>query len=155
MTGHLVLTSLHAPSAASAIARLKAMGVEPTMLASSLNCIVAQRLARRLCPDCKQKYEPTPDERAELRLAEDVGVTLYRAPGCPRCARTGYRGRVALYEVMPVDGAVGHLIEASTEDIVGATVEDAMWTLRHDGVRLCLDGTSSLDEIRRVTGRPA
>jgi hypothetical protein len=117
MTGHLVLTSLHAPSAASAIARLKAMGVEPTTLASSLNCIVAQRLARRLCPDCKQKYEPTPDERAELRLAEDVGVTLYRAPGCPRCARTGYRGRVALYEVMPVDGAVGRLIEASTEDM--------------------------------------
>jgi type IV pilus assembly protein PilB len=151
MTGHLVLTSLHAHNAASAIARLKAMGVEPTILASSLNCIVAQRLARRLCPECREEYEAPDEEKAELGVDERE-LRLFRARGCPRCAKTGYRGRVALYEVMPVQGRIRRLIEASTEEIFAAAVEDGMRTLRQDGVRLCLDGTSSLDEIRRVTG---
>jgi type IV pilus assembly protein PilB len=150
MTGHLVLTSLHTHNAAASIARLKDMGVEPSLVATAINCIVAQRLARRLCTNCKEPYEPAAAERAEFGLPEDG--TLYRAVGCSRCAGTGYRGRVALYEVMPIQGRIRKLVEASTEEIFAAAVEEGMATLRTDGIRLCIDGTSSVDEIRRVTG---
>ena len=153
MTGHLVLTSLHAHNAASSLARLKDMGVEPSILATSINCIVAQRLARRLCLECREPYRPS---RAEL---EELGVDgkgprtgLHRARGCDACSHTGYRGRVALYEVLPVQGPIRRLIEASTEEIFAAAVADGMRTLRQDGLRLCLEGVSSLDEVRRVTG---
>lgn len=150
MTGHLVLTSLHTHNAAASIARLKDMGVEPSLVATAINCIVAQRLARRLCVDCREAYEPEAAERAEFGLAP--GGTLFRAVGCGRCGNTGYRGRVALYEVMPIHGRIRKLIEASTEEIFAAAVEEGMTTLRSDGIRLCLAGTSSVDEIRRVTG---
>jgi type II secretory ATPase GspE/PulE/Tfp pilus assembly ATPase PilB-like protein len=153
MTGHLVLTTLHTHNAASSLARLKDMGVEPGLLATSINCIVAQRLTRRLCLECREAYEPDAREREELGL-EPGGepVTLYRAKGCLHCSGTGYAGRVALYEVMPVQGRIRRLIEASTEEIFAAAVEQGMSTLRQDGVRLCLSGISSIDEIRRVTG---
>jgi type IV pilus assembly protein PilB len=150
MTGHLVLTSLHTHNAAASIARLKDMGVEPSLVATAINCIVAQRLARRLCVDCREAYHPDEAERAEFGLSE--GGTLYRAVGCSRCGGTGYRGRVALYEVMPIHGRIRKLVEASTEEIFAAAVEEGMATLRSDGIRLCVDGTSSVDEIRRVTG---
>ena len=154
MTGHLVLTTLHTHNAASAIARLRDMGVEQTLLATSINCIVAQRLARRLCIHCREPYAPT---TAELVAESADGIileteTLYRARGCPECASTGYAGRVALYEVMPVVGKIRRLIEASTEEIFAAAVEAGMRTLREDGIRLCRAGISSLEEIRRVTG---
>jgi len=151
MTGHLVLTTLHTHNAASSIERLKDMGVEPSLLSSSVNCIVAQRLARRLCFDCREEYTPTVEELAQFGLEPD-GRTLYRPHGCPHCAGTGYRGRVALYEVMPVHGQIRRLINSSTEEIFAAAVEDGMTTLRHDGLRLVYGGVSSLDEIRRVTG---
>jgi type IV pilus assembly protein PilB len=150
MTGHLVLTSLHTHNAAASIARLKEMGVQPSLLATAINCIVAQRLARRLCVECREPYEPDELERIEFGLPE--GGVLYRATGCERCGGTGYRGRVALYEVMPIHGRIRKLIEASTEEIFAAAVEEGMTTLRRDGIRLCVAGTSSIDEIRRVTG---
>jgi type IV pilus assembly protein PilB len=152
MTGRLVLTTLHTHNAASSIARLSDMGIDSGLLATSLNCIVAQRLARRLCADCREEYTPSDEERAELGLDESSDVRLYRAVGCVRCAQTGYRGRVALYEVMSVQGRIRRLIQASTEEIFAAAVEQGMTTLRQDGIRLCLLGVSSLDEIRRVTG---
>jgi type IV pilus assembly protein PilB len=153
MTGHLVLTTLHTHNAASSIARLKNMGVDPSLLATALNCIVAQRLARRLCEHCKEAYEATPAERTEMGLGPDDGDgVIHRAAGCPACTGTGYRGRVALYEVMMIQGKVRQKIEASTEETFAAAVEQGMTTLRQDGIRLVLDGTSSLDEIRRVTG---
>ena len=150
MTGHLVLTSLHTHNAASSIARLKDMGVEPSLLATAINCIVAQRLARKLCLDCREAYAPDDAERAALGVPGEI--TLYRAHGCARCAGTGYRGRVALYEVMPIQGRIRRLVEASTEEIFAAAVDEGMTTLRSDGNRLCLEGLSSMDEIRRVTG---
>jgi type IV pilus assembly protein PilB len=150
MTGHLMLTSLHTHNAAASIARLKELGVEPSLLATAINCIVAQRLARRLCENCRQPYEPPAEERESLGLAPDV--VLYQAGSCTRCGGTGYRGRVALYEVMPIRGRIRRLVEASTEEIFAAAVEEGMTTLRSDGVRLCAAGASSLDEIRRVTG---
>jgi type IV pilus assembly protein PilB len=154
MTGHLVLTTLHTHNAASSIARLVDMGVEPSLLATSINCIVAQRLARKLCTDCRQPYWPTADELAELKIEPARKDTLlYRPVGCVRCSGTGYAGRVALYEVMSVDGRLRSLIEAgTTEEIFAEAVAQDMTTLRQDGIRLALAGVSSLDEIRRVTG---
>jgi type IV pilus assembly protein PilB len=150
MTGHMVLTTLHTHNAASSVERLKDMGVEPSLLASSVNCIVAQRLARRLCPQCKEAYGASAEEAEHVGATPDA--TLFRPRGCTRCGGTGYRGRVALYEVMSVRGAVRRLIGASTDDIFKAAVEDGMTTLRHDGLRLVREGVSTLDEIRRVTG---
>jgi type IV pilus assembly protein PilB len=150
MTGHLVLTSLHTHNAAASIARLKDMGVEPALVATAINCIVAQRLARKLCQECREPYTPDADERAELGLPDDA--VLHRAVGCTRCGGTGFRGRVALYEVMPIHGRIRRLVEASTDEIFAAAVEEGMTTLRSDGIRLCAAGVSSIDEIRRVTG---
>ena len=154
MTGHLVLTTLHTHNAASSIARLRDMGVEPGLLATSINCIVAQRLARRLCLHCREPYTPDAEELADLGIdeGERATVSLFRAAGCLQCHGTGYSGRVALYEVMPIQGRIRRLIEASTEEIFAAAVEQGMQTLRQDGVRLCLAGISSVEEIRRVTG---
>jgi type IV pilus assembly protein PilB len=151
MTGHLVLTTLHAHNAAASIARLRDMGVDSRLLATSLNCIVAQRLARRLCLECREPYEPKEDERRELQ-APDGDLLLYRARGCVHCAGTGYSGRVALYEVLNVQGAIRKHIEATTEEIFAVAVEHNMTTLRQDGLRRVRDGTSSIDEIRRVIG---
>jgi type IV pilus assembly protein PilB len=152
MTGHLVLTTLHTHNAASSIARLQDMGVEPSLLAGAVNCIVAQRLARRLCLHCREPYRPDGHELAELGpVAADP--VLHRAVGCAACAGTGYSGRVALYEVMEIKGSVRRLIgSGSTEEIFAAAVEQGMTTLREDGIRLCLEGVSSIDEVRRVTG---
>jgi type IV pilus assembly protein PilB len=135
MTGHLVLTSLHAHSAAASVTRLREMGVAPSLIAGSLNLIVAQRLARRLCPECREQ-----------------DGEFFRAVGCSRCGDTGYKGRVALFELLPVRGEIRTLVESSTEAIFQAAVKQGMTTLREDGLRLCREGLSSLDEIRRVTG---
>ena len=154
MTGHLVLTTLHTHNAASSIARLADMGVEPSLLATSINCIVAQRLARRLCLNCREAYAADEAERTEMGLAASADdVTLYRARGCPQCAGTGFAGRAALYEVMAVHGKLRRLIESgSSDEIFAEAVAQGMTTLRQDGIRLVLAGVSSLDEIRRVTG---
>jgi type IV pilus assembly protein PilB len=149
MTGHLVLTTLHAHNAAGAITRLREMGVPGGLIASSLNCIVAQRLARRLCEDCREGYEVS----AEEAVAEvPAGTSVYRAAGCPRCNETGYRGRVPLFEVLPVQGEVRALVEESADSIFSAAVRHGMTTLRSHGFRLVREGVCSLDEIRRVTG---
>ena len=153
MTGHLVLTTLHAHNAASSIERLKDMGVEPGLLASAVNCIVAQRLARRLCVDCREAYWPRTSELAQMGLLEQKGkvdppslqglrpLRRHRLPR-PRRALRGDAGA----------GEIRRLIEGSTDEIFDAAVRGGMTTLRQDGLRLCLEGVSSLDEIRRVTG---
>ena len=152
MKGHLVLTSLYAHNAASAIARLREMGVDASMLAGSLNAVVAQRLARRLCVHCRREYAANAEELgvADQTMSDDV--LLYAAVGCTKCHGTGYIGRVALREVMPVHGEVRALVESSAEEIFAAAVRQGMTTLRDDGMRLALTGVSSVDEIRRVTG---
>jgi type IV pilus assembly protein PilB len=152
MTGHLVLTTLHTQDASSAIARLRDMGVESPLLASALNCIVAQRLARRLCTDCRIAYEPSPEERGAVGMEADHEGVLYRPDGCVRCAGTGFRGRVALYEVMPVRGELRRLFAASTEEIFAVARAQGMTSLHEAGLRLCREGISSLEEIRRVIG---
>ena len=154
MTGHMVLSSLHAQNAASAIARLKDMGVDPGLIATSLNCIVAQRLARKLCQHCREAYQPDDAELAELGLpvVDESHAWLYRAAGCEACSFTGYAGRVGLFEVMPIRGEIRGLIESSTDEIFAAAVKGGMTTMRQDGIRLTLTGVTSLAEVRRVTG---
>jgi len=154
MTGHLVLTTLHTHNAASSIARLVDMGAEPNLLATSINCIVAQRLARRLCEACREAYWPNAEDLEELGRAEpSEDLWLYRPVGCVHCGGTGFKGRVALYEVMTVQGRMRRLIETgSTDEIFAEAVAQGMTTLRQDGLRLALAGVSSLDEVRRVTG---
>jgi type IV pilus assembly protein PilB len=152
MTGHLVLTSLHAHNAASAIARLRDMGVDTSLLASSLNAVVAQRLARRLCVHCRREYAADAEELGVADQSMSEHVLLYAAVGCAKCQGTGYAGRVALREVMSVHGEVRALVESSAEEIFAAAVRQGMTTLRDDGMRLALTGVSSVDEIRRVTG---
>jgi type IV pilus assembly protein PilB len=154
MTGHMVLSSLHAQNAASAIARLKDMDVDPGLIATALNCIVAQRLARKLCDSCRESYVPDESELAAVGLPtfEYGRAHLFRAAGCESCSFTGYTGRVGLFEVMPIRGDLRGLIERSTEEIFAAAVEGGMTTMREDGIRLALAGVTSLAEVRRVTG---
>jgi type II secretory ATPase GspE/PulE/Tfp pilus assembly ATPase PilB-like protein len=151
MTGHLVLTTLHTQDAASSVARLRDMGIDASLVATCVNCVVAQRLARRLCTECRKPYAPSEQERARLHASPEV---LYSPAGCARCSETGYRGRVALYELLMVEGQVRRLIEeqASTEAIREAAVSHGMTTLRQDGLRLVVEGVTSLEEIHRVTG---
>jgi type IV pilus assembly protein PilB len=151
-TGHLVLTSLHAHNAASAIARLRDMGVDPGLIAGSLNAVVAQRLARRLCVHCREPFGTSAEAAGIANDELEGAVTLFRAVGCGKCQGTGYAGRVALREVMPVVGEVRALVERSAEEIFAAAVRQGMTTLGDDGKRLALAGVSSVEEIRRVTG---
>jgi type IV pilus assembly protein PilB len=157
LTGHLVLSTLHTNDAASTPMRLVEMGVEPFLVTSALDCIVAQRLARRLCDKCKEAYEPTEAELAaagwpleELKSGE--WPTLYKAIGCPACGRTGYRGRFALHEVMPITEEIERLIieRRSTEDIEKVGIMQGMLRLRDDGLRKVGMGQTSLEEIFRV-----
>ncbi|MFL5955425.1 MAG: GspE/PulE family protein [Gaiellaceae bacterium] len=153
MTGHLVLTTLHTNDAASAMARLRTLGVESDLLSSSINCIVSQRLARRLCLHCREAYEPTPEQVMSMNvISTGAALTLYRATGCLQCANTGYSGRLALYELMPIQGLGRVLLQGSTDEIFDAAVAAGMRTLREDGVRQALAGVTTLEEIRRVTG---
>jgi type IV pilus assembly protein PilB len=155
LTGHLVLSTLHTNDAPSAVVRLTEMGIEPFLVGSALDCVLAQRLARRLCPKCKEAYTATPEM---LRANEfpwqdgDPLPTLYRPVGCSACSKTGYKGRLALHEVMAVSEEIEKLCveHASSMQIRQVAVEQGMITLRHDGLLKVLDGTTSVEEIFRV-----
>ena len=153
LTGHLVLSTLHTNDAPSAVTRLTEMGIEPFLVGSALDCIVAQRLARRLCDRCKEPYQHAPDELQALRFPSDGGVpTIYRAVGCPSCSHTGYRGRIALHEVMPVTEEIERLAvaRASSAEIGRVAIDQGMKTLRQDGWAKVLLGLTSIEEILRV-----
>jgi type IV pilus assembly protein PilB len=155
LTGHLVLSTLHTNDAASAITRLVEMEVEPYLVASALDCVVAQRLARRLCDHCKESYKPSKAELEQARFPEKIRgeiKELFRPVGCTRCGRTGFRGRMGLYEVMPITEEIERLTaEAkSSEDINRLAIEQGMITLREDGLEKAQQGYTSVDEIFRV-----
>ncbi len=153
MTGHLVLTTLHAQSAASAVQRLLDMGVDRGLITTAINCFVAQRLARRVCVACAEKYEPTEDELRAVGMPTAMsGVILHRAVGCATCSDIGYKGRVPLFEVLPVTERIASLVSAPTREIEAAAVAEGMLRLRDDGLRLCIAGVTTLDEINRVAG---
>lgn len=150
LTGHLVLSTVHTNDAAGAITRLRDMGVEPFLLASTLRLIVAQRLVRRLCGECR-RAEPADAATARL-LGIKAGQTVWRPQGCAHCNQTGYVGRVGLYEVIRVDDRVRRLIAAEAdEDAINAAAFDAAGTLSQRARALVLDGTTSVEEAVRVT----
>jgi type IV pilus assembly protein PilB len=151
LTGHLVLSTLHTNDAPSSVSRLIEMGVEPFLVGSALDSVLAQRLARRLCEHCKEPYEPSEQlvEQARWTTAPD---TVYRANGCKVCSHTGYRGRVAVHELMLVDEEIERLAveRVSTDRLARAAVEAGMRTLREDGMAKVSEGVTSFEEILRV-----
>ena len=151
LTGHLVLATLHTNDASSAITRLVDMGIEPFLLASSTIGVLAQRLARRLCPACRTAYESDAGEMELLGVTRPV--TLYHATGCPDCSQTGYRGRTGLYELLVVDDAIRALVHqgGNEQEIRTRGVENGMTLLRADGISRVLAGETSLEEVLRVT----
>lgn len=157
LTGHLILATLHTNDAAGAVSRLSDMGIEPYLTSSSLVGVVAQRLLRILCKNCKQPYELNREEILlsapdfPLEEGEDK-ITLYRPKGCVRCNQTGYRGRMGVYELLSVSEKIQRLIlnQASTQEIKAAAVEEGMITLRQEGLSKVKEGITSLDELLRV-----
>jgi len=155
LTGHLVLSTLHTNDAPSAVTRLTEMEVETFLVASAVDCVVAQRLARKLCERCREPYRPEPTELIEAGFAEDRLGELgefYRAAGCNACSNTGYRGRIGLYEVMTMSEEIERLTveRASSETIRQVAVEQGMRTLRDDGLEKARRGLTSIEEIARV-----
>jgi type IV pilus assembly protein PilB len=156
LTGHLVLSSLHTRSAAATPARLVKMGVEPFLVTSALQCIVAQRLVRRLCERCKLPTAPKPDVLGRLGwTAEDeehIDGRFFRATGCTTCRDTGYLGRFALYEVMPVTDRIADAITewAPTAEIERIAVKEGMTSLMRDGLMKAALGLTTLEELHRV-----
>ncbi|WP_199424070.1 GspE/PulE family protein [Actinotalea solisilvae] len=155
LTGHLVLSTLHTNDAPSAVTRLIEMGIEPFLVGSALDCVVAQRLARKLCAKCKEAYQPSEVELIAARFPWSPGEelpTLYRPAGCSSCSRTGYKGRMALHEVMRVTEDIErHAVAHSSSSDIGATArEQGMITLRDDGWTKVLLGETSIEEILRV-----
>jgi len=151
LTGHLVLSTLHTNDAPSTINRMIDMGIEPFLVASSVNVIMAQRLVRRLCPKCKQKEKIHPEALRELGIVSDETFDMYKAAGCPACSNTGYSGRTGLYEVMPVSDALREMIlnRASAAEIKEQAVREGMATLRGDGIWKLKNGITSLEEVLR------
>ena len=155
LTGHLVLSTLHTNDAPSAITRLTEMGIEPFLVGSALDCVLAQRLARRLCAKCKEAYVPTAEMMRDMRFpwSPDAPLpTLYRPIGCSACSKTGYKGRLALHEVMAVSEDIERLAveHASALAIGNVAREQGMITLRDDGLAKVLTGDTSIEEILRV-----
>ena len=155
LTGHLVLSTLHTNDAATTPTRLVEMGVEPFLVTSALDCIVAQRLARKLCERCKEPYVPT---ESELEVAgwdldaERELPTLYRAVGCSACGKTGYHGRFAIHEVLLVSEEIERLIvsRAHSEDVKKVAVAQGMLTLKQAGLAQVGNGMTSIEEVLRV-----
>jgi type IV pilus assembly protein PilB len=155
LTGHLVLSTLHTNDAPSAITRLTEMGIEPFLVGSALDCVLAQRLARKLCPKCKEAYVPTREMMAEMRFPwspDEPPPTLYRPVGCSACSKTGYKGRLALHEVMAVSEDIERLaVEHASALTIGKVArEQGMITLRDDGLAKVKAGHTSIEEILRV-----
>ncbi len=155
LTGHMVLSTLHTNDAPQTINRLLNMGVEPFLVASSVNCIIAQRLARRICSACKEEIEPKPEALRDLGVKmEEIGTfPVFRGRGCGACSDTGFKGRVALYEVMPIMDEIKELVlaGATAMEIKREAVRLGMDTLRMAGVNKLKEGITTIEEIGRST----
>ncbi len=151
LTGHLVLSTLHTNDAPSAITRLMDIGIEPYLLIPSLLVVVAQRLVRRLCPDCKEAYEPLPEQVNRFNLKAEL---IYRPKGCPICNQTGYLGRMLIAEVMTIDNHIRELIgkRADSSQLRQAAIQSGMESLLDSGVRKVEKGITSLEEVLSAVG---
>jgi type IV pilus assembly protein PilB len=157
LTGHLVLSTLHTNDAASAVTRLVEMGIEPFLVASAIDCVVAQRLARKLCQHCKERQIITSDVLRANGIRSQFDMETYAATGCPRCSHSGYKGRIGLYEVMTVTEEIRRLAlaRASAPEITEAAVRQGMRLMRDDGLEKVRLGVTSIAEVTRVTGSGA
>ncbi|TKB91663.1 MAG: type II secretion system protein GspE [Nitrospira sp.] len=153
LTGHLVFSTLHTNDAASAATRLIDMGIEPFLVASSVVAVLAQRLLRRICPDCKRPYAPSEEELSRLDVATGSTVTLYRGAGCAACSQTGYRGRIGIFELMVLNDDIRRLIggKADSTAIKHAAITNGMVTLKQEGAERVLQGQTTLEEVMRIT----
>jgi general secretion pathway protein E len=159
LTGHLVLSTIHTNDAAGAVTRLVEMGVQPFLVASSLCGVLAQRLVRVLCKECREPYVPTPEEREQAGLTPEIfrragdPTHLYRAVGCPACQRTGYQGRTGIYELMLIDDDVRQLVlkNVDSNTIKKAAVEHGMLTLMQHGAYKVARGITTAAEVLSVT----
>jgi general secretion pathway protein E len=154
LTGHLVFSTLHTNDSAGAVSRLLDFGVEPYLVSSSLLAIMAQRLLRRICSDCKQPYEPSAHELREIGIGElDPKAKFYVGTGCDKCFNTGYKGRVGIYELMVINEQIRELIYAkeSAGKIKKKAIELGLQTLRMDGARKATLGITTIAEVLRVT----
>ncbi|MFO7779425.1 MAG: ATPase, T2SS/T4P/T4SS family [Nitriliruptoraceae bacterium] len=155
LTGHLVLSTLHTNDAPSAVTRLTEMGIEPFLVGSAVDCVLAQRLARRVCPRCVEMVRPEAEMLKAAGFSDDIveeRPEVPRAVGCSSCSQTGYRGRLAIHEVMTVTEDIERLAvaRASSEDIMRTAVEQGMQQLRDDGLAKVLLGKTTIEEIGRV-----
>jgi general secretion pathway protein E len=153
LTGHLVFATLHTNDAPSAITRLVDMGVERFLVASSLVAVLAQRLVRVLCTQCREPYDATTEELAELGLRSSHQVQVYRPGSCERCNYTGYRGRLGIFELMLIDDAIRELVAQNVDAkrIKRQAIVSGMRALRVDGARKVLRGATSVAEVLRAT----
>ncbi len=155
LTGHLVLSTLHTNDAASTITRLTEMGLETFLVSSAVDCVVNQRLARVLCPECKEPYTPSLETLMSINFPLDEGSevpVIYRAKGCEYCSNTGYRGRIGIYEVLLMSENIERLtVERASTDLIRKTaIEEGMITLREEGFLKVKEGITSIEEVLRV-----
>jgi type II secretory ATPase GspE/PulE/Tfp pilus assembly ATPase PilB-like protein len=154
LTGHLVLSTLHTNSAPATITRLLDMGVEPYLIASSVVLVMAQRLVRKLCENCKKPYKPSIDVLRSIGLSEKdaQGITFYQAVGCEECLNLGYKGRLAIYELMQMTNDIAKLTidRADTSRLRKQAVADGMTLLIQDGLRKIKQGLTTIDEVLSV-----
>ena len=158
LTGHLVLSTLHTNDAPSTISRLMNMGVEPFLVATSVNIICAQRLVRRICAACKEPepHQPPPEALLKMGFTEEEvnrGITIMHGRGCDVCGKRGYKGRVGLYEVLEMSETLKDMIltGASAIELREQAVKEGMITLRRSGCRKILDGVTTIEEVVRET----
>jgi general secretion pathway protein E len=155
LTGHLVFSTLHTNDAAGAVTRLIDMGIEPFLVVSAVEAIIAQRLVRLLCPRCREPHEPEEAQLAELGMIFEGSESrlIYRARGCPACLETGYRDRTGIYEFLRMTEAIKALVHRTSDanQIRQAAVAQGMKTLRDDGIRKVREGRTSISEVLRIT----
>ncbi len=159
LTGHFVLSTIHTNSAAATVTRLIEMGAKDYLISSTLNGVLAQRLVKKLCPDCKRPYKPTEEDARKIltdpeRIKQLMETTLYRAEGCPNCGGTGYKGRLALLEILVVTKEIKKLIAAHAHDIEieEHAVKNGMRTLNESCIRHIIEGNTTIEEFVRVLG---
>jgi type II secretory ATPase GspE/PulE/Tfp pilus assembly ATPase PilB-like protein len=163
LTGHLVLSTLHTNSAPETITRLLEMGLDPFSFSDSIICIIAQRLARRVCPDCRETYTPSDDDLEALieeygvedfkkTGIDPAGIVLAKGAGCSKCGQSGYRGRIGLHEVFESTDILRKLIrhKEDSETIRRQALQEGMTTLKQDGILKAIEGLTDILEVRRV-----
>ena len=154
LTGHLVLSTLHTNDSAGAVTRLVEMGVEPFLCASSVIGVLAQRLARKICPNCKESYTPPMESIKQFGLAAftDADINFYRGRGCDHCKQTGYRGRMGIFEILMISDRLRGMVlqNCSAAEVKQTAIEEGMKTMQEDGLRKVLDGHTTIEECLRV-----